>query len=111
MKNIILTLTLLGIFAGCKKKEQKHQYQVTYTFESAQVPYTIQTWTQSTSFSWTVQSGTFTRTEVHEDRPPAGFQGSISAPGVGYKRVTIIVDGVSSTCTDTLYTNLSCQGF
>jgi hypothetical protein len=109
---VFLATYLFIIVPACLvscKKEAPHQHQVTYVFESTQAPYTVQTWTPGTQFSQTIASGTFTRTETHASKPSAGFQARITAPGPGMKRITITVDGVMTSCTDTTFNTLSCQ--
>jgi hypothetical protein len=102
-------LLMIWIMPGCAKKEPPHQYQVTYVFESTHAPYTVQTWTPETQFSQTIASGVFTRTETHGEIPDQGFQARIDAPAAGYKRITISVDGRTTSCTDTIFNTLSCQ--
>lgn len=107
---IIAIMVFIGI-SGCKKKDNKPSYEITYTFYNTHTPkYLVQIWdgTGLNDFSDSISAPSFSKTVTYDYSATYRCRIDNSNSSASKTRIDITYNGVTTTCQDSIYPSLEC---
>lgn len=108
MKNILLITIFAITIIGCKKKDDKPKYTVTYTFTSTAPSYYVQISdvTNLNDFADSVHTASFTKTITYDYDATYRCRIDNGKGLVSNKSIAITYNEATNTITDDLYPSL-----